>query len=186
MKIIDGDALKKRILNKLGVRSAEYLLPAEKAIYELIDEMPPLEGVCPECGAKVSVVPKLGDEEAKKRIFSMLISCQISTYTNTYAPDEAVVSMGNILKCIEGLTRYKAGKALKTLREDGLVIYTSQGCPAVVSYGECPELLCDAAPPINGYALTKKAYDTAEWKQAYKDWEQSMEDWANGFQEVGA
>ena len=121
--------------------------------------------------------------EAKEKILTMLINCQISTYTALYAPDTAVISTGDIVRDIPGLTRYRARIALKELQAESLVEYTSQGRPAVVSYGEVPELVCDAMPPINGYALTKQAYETDTWKQAHKDWEKSMEEWANGYEE---
>lgn len=120
------------------------------------------------------------ESEAKEKIFSMLISCEISTYTAMYAPDRAVVPISNILACIDGLTKYRARKALKELISDGVICYTSQGCPAIVSYGEYTELVADAAPPINGYCLTKKGFETEGWKQAYAQWNKSMEEWANG------
>ena len=95
-------------------------------------------------------------EEAKEKIFKTIINCQISTHTSLYAPNEAVITIGNLIDLIDGLTKYKARKALKILRDDGFICYKSQGCPAIVSYGEYAELVCDAAPPINGYAITKK------------------------------
>ncbi len=120
------------------------------------------------------------DSEARNRIFSTLISCEISTYTAMYAPDRAVVPISNLLSLVDGLTKYRARKALRQLIQDGVICYTSQGCPAIVSYGEYQELVAEAAPPINGYCLTKKGFETTEWKQAYKDWEKSMEEWASG------
>lgn len=122
------------------------------------------------------------NDEAKRKIFSMLINCEISTYAVLYAPDRAVVTIGNIVESIEGLTRYRARKALKQLIADGIICYTSQGCPAVVSHGEYQELIAEAAPPINGYALTEKGFNTNEWRQAYAQWEKSMEEWANGYE----
>ena len=120
-------------------------------------------------------------ESVETRIFDTLISCEIGTYTSSYAPDRGVVSISNIVALLGDVTKYGARKALKRLMADGLVEYTSQGCPAVISYGEVPELIADAAPPINGYRLTKKGFETSEWKQAYKEWSKSMEEWANGW-----
>lgn len=120
------------------------------------------------------------NKETKEKIFSTLISCEISTYTAMYAPDRAVVPISNLLSLIDGLTKYRARKALRQLIQDGVICYTSQGCPAIVSYGEYTELVADAAPPINGYCLTKKGFETEEWKQAYAQWNKSMEEWANG------
>lgn len=122
------------------------------------------------------------DESVKDRIFNVLISCEIATYTNLYAPDRAVVSISNIVALLGDVTKYGARQALKRLMADGLVEYTSQGRPAVISYyGEDGEgsLIEGAAPPINGYCLTKKGFETPEWKQAYKKWEKSIDEWAN-------
>ena len=40
MRLIDADELKKAIINHLCVKSEDYLLPAEKSIYDLIDNQP--------------------------------------------------------------------------------------------------------------------------------------------------
>lgn len=116
-------------------------------------------------------------EEAKVKIFDCLISCEISLYTVLYAPDKAVVPISNIIHLINGLTKYRARKALKELINDGLIYYTSQGCPALVSY--CDELIDDARPPINGYALTEKGVKTDIFKQKLKEYNESLEEWAN-------
>lgn len=117
--------------------------------------------------------------EAKEKIFNVIINCEISLYTAMHAPDKAVVPISNIIYLINGLTKYRARKALKELIADGLIYYTSQGCPALVSYGEYAELIDDARPPINGYALTQKGVETEIWKKAYKEFERSLEEWAN-------
>ena len=78
-------------------------------------------------------------------------------------------------------TKYRVRKALKELRELELLEYTSQGCPAIVSYRaeSYPELIDDARPPINGYALTKKAFESELWKECYSEWSKGMEEWAS-------
>lgn len=119
------------------------------------------------------------DAKLKDDIFNLLINCEIGLYTSYHAPDRAVVSISNIIALLQGVTKYGARMALKSLVKDGLIEYTSQGHPALVSYGEVPELIADAMPPTNGYALTRKAFNTPEWKQAYKNWCKSMEEWAN-------
>lgn len=118
-------------------------------------------------------------EEAKVKIFDCLISCEISLYTCLYAPDNAVVPISDIIHLINGLTKYRARKALKELINDGFIYYTSQGCPAIVSYGEYTELIYDARPPINGYALTEKGVKTDIFKQRLKEYNKSLEEWAN-------
>lgn len=122
---------------------------------------------------------KITFEQAKERVLNTIISCEIGSYTTLYAPSPAVITISNIMS-LTGLTRYVTREALKALQQEGLVYYTSQGCPAVVSYGECPELVEDARPPINGYALTKEGFRSKQWIDAYEDWKRSMEEWANG------
>ena len=122
---------------------------------------------------------KEADKKSKEKILSTLISGELSTYTSLYAMDRAVISISNMLALNEGMTKHAAKKALKALISEGLVEYTSQGCPAIVSYGEYPELIEEARPPINGYTLAKRAFETEEWKSAYAEWCRSMEEWAN-------
>lgn len=117
--------------------------------------------------------------EAKVKILECIINCEISLYTTLYGPDKAVVPISNIIYLIKGLTKYRARKAIKELISDGLIYYTSQGRPAIVSYGEYTELIDDARPPINGYALTKKGFNTEMWENTHKEWEKSMEEWGN-------
>lgn len=117
-------------------------------------------------------------QEAKIKIFNFIIHAEIGTYTCLYAPAKAVITISNLLDQIEGLTKYRAYKALHELKDEGMIMYTSQGNPDVISYGETPELVCEAAPPTNGYALTIFAFNTEEWKRAYDDWNESLKEWA--------
>ena len=69
---------------------------------------------------------------------------------------------------MKDVRKYKMRKALKELITDGLIEYTSQGCPAIESCGEYTELVCEAGPPINGYALTKVGFESKEYQEASK------------------
>ena len=113
------------------------------------------------------------------KVLRCIMSCEISLYTACYTPDKAVVPISNIVSLLKW-TKYRVRKALKELRELELIEYTSQGCPAIVSYGveSYPELVDDARPPINGYALTLKAFESDLWREMYAEWEKSMEEWA--------
>lgn len=114
------------------------------------------------------------------RVLMMIMNCEISLYTEPYAPDTAVVRMGDICKALPDIPKARVKRAVKELMSDGMICYTSQGCPAVMSYGEVPELVYEAAPPINGYALTEYAFATSMWREIKDAWDKSMEDWANG------
>lgn len=119
-------------------------------------------------------------DEARQKIFRLIINCELSLWTAPYSPDEAVVPISTVVALIDGLSRYQARKSLRGLVSDGLLEYKSQGRPALVSYGECPELICEAMPPVNGYALTKQAFKTDEWLNAKTEWARGMAEWANG------
>ena len=112
------------------------------------------------------------------RTFRVFCSAEISTYMTNYAPDRAVVSTNEVAKCMN-CTKYRAKKAIKELVSRGWIERASCGCPAIVSYGEYTELVCEAMPPKNGYALTEAGFETDLWKTAYAKWCKSMEEWAN-------
>lgn len=111
------------------------------------------------------------------RVFSIITSCELSLHLAMYGPEHAVVPISNILHLEPNITKYKARKALKELINEGLIYYTSQGCPAVVSRGEYDELMYEAGPPINGYALTEAGFQ----HDIYKSCQQSETDHMNAF-----
>lgn len=117
------------------------------------------------------------DKKLKHKIFEFIINAQISTYTALYAPAEAVITISDFKIRFNEASKYQIRKCLKSLIAEGVIHYTSQGRPAIISCGEIPELVYEAAPPINGYALTSKGYQSPEWKNAYKAWEKSMEEY---------
>lgn len=117
-------------------------------------------------------------------VFLVFCHAEIGSYMCTYGPERVVVStkeVANVIHC----SVYRARKAIRELVECGWIERVSCGCPAVVSYGEVPELVCDAMPPKNGYAITKKGFQTDHWKMTYKEWCDDMAEWANkGIEEV--
>ena len=112
-------------------------------------------------------------------VFYTIGSCELSCYTSLYADEKAVVSTGEIAN-MHLWTKYRTRKAIKKLVERGMIERTSIGRPAIESCGEYRELVYDAMPPKNGYAITKKGFETEEWKNQYDMWCRSMEEWANG------
>lgn len=119
-------------------------------------------------------------EADKIQILECLMNGEIGLATTMYGPDRAVISISNLLSLNPGWTKYRMRMALKALMADRLIEYTSQGRPAVVSCGEYAELVCEAMPPINGYALTGKAYNTPIWVTKQKEFEDGLKEWANG------
>ena len=108
--------------------------------------------------------------ELKQRVLSHIVHAEIATYESVYGPDRGVITISNLMLFEPTATKYGMRKVLKELIADGVVEYTSQGCPAIESIGEYTELICDAAPPVNGYALTKAGFESEAWKTAYDDW----------------
>ena len=112
-------------------------------------------------------------------VFNRIANCEVSSYSIPYPPDRVVVSTGEIAKmCL--WSKYRVRKAIKGLVEKGLIERASCGNPAVVSYGEYAELVCESAPPKNGDAITEQGFQSEEWKSIYELWCRSMEEWANG------
>lgn len=117
-------------------------------------------------------------------VFHCLASCEISTYTTLYGPKKVVVSTGNIAQQLSW-SKYRTRKAIHTLVDKGLIERASCGNPAVEGGYEYRELIYEAAPPTNGYAITDKGFQTTEWKKAYDDWCKSMDEWVNSVLEKG-
>lgn len=111
-------------------------------------------------------------------VFHTIGDCELSCYTSLYADEKAVVSADEIAK-MHSWTLYRTRKAIKKLVECGLIARTSIGRPAVVSCGEYRELIYEAMPPKNGYAITKKGFESEAWKNQYDMWCRSMAEWAN-------
>lgn len=119
-------------------------------------------------------------EFVKKRILTHIIQAELATYESCYAPDRAVIPISWLLERESDVTKYRMRKALEELMADGLIEYTSQGRPAIESCGEYKELVCDAAPPINGYALTKAGFESDEWKEASEQRDRAYRRWCEG------
>lgn len=117
-------------------------------------------------------------ESEIEAVFLVFCHAEIGSYMIPYAPDRVVVSARETAKILKW-TEYRTRKAIKELVSRGWIERASCGNPAVVSYGEYTELIFDAEPPKNGYALTKAGFQTDLWKTAYAEWCKSMEEWAN-------
>lgn len=111
-------------------------------------------------------------------VFLVFCQAECGSYMCTYGPERVVVSAMEVANALKW-TVYRARKAIRELVSRGWIERASCGCPAVVSYGEYTELVHDAMPPKNGYAITAEGYKTDYWKMAYKEWCDSLAEWAN-------
>lgn len=100
------------------------------------------------------------DSESAQRIFAeMCYNAHQYWWVN-------VVSVRNLAD-ICNLTVYRTRKAIYQLRNLGLVRRTTCGCPAVVYESESGlDMWCEARPPLNGFGLTAKGYDSATCRRA--------------------
>ena len=72
-----------------------------------------------------------------------------------------------LIASVCGFSEYKTRKMIAVLRQLGLVERTTCGCPAIESNTESGyEMWCEARPPLNGFGLSKKGYDSATYKKA--------------------
>lgn len=106
--------------------------------------------------------------------------CELSN--NIYGID--VIETKSIMRCT-GLTKYKVINQLHFWRDKGLIERASMGFPAQVSRGEIEELICEAAPPINGWKLTERGYKSSVFKIVKDDYLKSLAELANGNAEMG-
>jgi len=98
--------------------------------------------------------------------------------------DAANVHPVRIISEFTGLTKYRVRQAIKALRNLELVERTTCGFPAYEVYTE--NGLTDwgeAHPPVNGFGLTKKGFESATYKKAdelneaeYKRWAEMSEE----------
>lgn len=103
--------------------------------------------------------------------------------------DAANVNSVKIISHFTGLTKYRVRKVIKALRDLGLVERTTCGFPAYETYTENGLTDWDEAhPPVNGFGLTKKGFDSATYKKAdelneaeYKRWAEMSEEEINDY-----
>lgn len=97
--------------------------------------------------------------------------------------DAANVNSVKIISHFTGLTKYRARKAIKVLRDLGLVERTTCGFPAYEWSTESGTDYEEPHPPVNGFGLTKKGFESATYKKAdelneaeYKRWAEMSEE----------
>lgn len=113
----------------------------------------------------------------KERVFEFICQAEIGTYMKMYYPSiHAVISSRNISEVLK-ISAYQTRKALNELKSEGLVKASCMGRPAIESCGEYNELVCEAMPPLRGYSLTAKGFESEKYKQLFKEWEESLKKW---------
>ncbi|MBO7473131.1 MAG: hypothetical protein J6U00_03880 [Ruminococcus sp.] len=97
--------------------------------------------------------------------------------------DAANVNSVKIISHFTGLTKYRVRKVIKALRDLGLVERTTCGFPAYECISESGTDYEEPHPPVNGFGLTKKGFESATYKKAnelieaeYKRWAEMSEE----------
>jgi hypothetical protein len=93
--------------------------------------------------------------------------------------EAANVTPTGILIQVLGYTKYRISKELTFLKKLGLIERTTCGFPAYEIYTENGLTDWDEAhPPLNGFGLTEKGFESATYKRADKLLDEEMERWA--------
>lgn len=97
--------------------------------------------------------------------------------------DAANVNSVKIISHFTGLTKYRVRQAIKALRNLELVERTTCGFPAYEWSTESGTDYEEPHPPVNGFGLTKKGFESATYKKAdelneaeYKRWAEMSEE----------
>lgn len=98
--------------------------------------------------------------------------CRIANIVDISLYDEDVFTTSQLAEFM-GISKYKTRKAIKILLDIGYIERGSVGRPAIVRGYEYPELVCEAAPPLNGFILTETGKQSEIFKE---EWDKSIAD----------
>lgn len=113
-------------------------------------------------------------KENQEKVLQIMCKTELDIYGEIYVFSSREIAIR------AKMSRQNVIKILHELHNKGLVEKASQGCPAQVSCGEVTELICDAAPPKNGWSLTDKSRESSIYKAEQEKFNKSLEKWANG------
>ena len=92
--------------------------------------------------------------------------------------DAANVNSVRLISEFTGLTKYRVRKVINCLRDLGLVERTTCGFPAYEWSSENGKDFTESHPPVNGFGLTKKGFESATYKKADELQEAEYRRWA--------
>lgn len=117
---------------------------------------------------RMAVLAETAKEDGVESLEGRRIFAQLCSYATDYheAANTVPTRLLNQVLC---LTKYRIRKELAILKKLGLVERTTCGFPAYEIYTENGLIDCDEAhPPLNGFGLTKKGFESATYKKADK------------------
>lgn len=127
---------------------------------------------------RISVLSETAKEDGVentegRKIFAFLCSKATDWH------EAANVTPTRLLIQVLGYTKYRISKELTSLKKLGLIERTTCGFPAYEIYTENGLTDWDEAhPPLNGFGLTEKGFESATYKRADKLLDEEMERWA--------
>jgi hypothetical protein len=117
---------------------------------------------------KIAALTETAKEDGVDRDEGRRIFATLCFYATDYQ-DAANVTPTRILMQALGYTKYRISKELSILKKLGLVERTTCGFPAYEIYTENGLTDFDEShPPINGFGLTTKGFESATYKKAIK------------------
>lgn len=105
-----------------------------------------------------------------------VFACLCSAATDYH--DAANVNSVRLISEFTGLTKYRVRKVINCLRDLGLVERTTCGFPAYEWSSENGKDFTESHPPVNGFGLTKKGFESATYKKADELQEAEYRRWA--------
>lgn len=132
---------------------------------------------------KISVLAKTAKEDGVESVEGRRIFAHLCNYATDYH-EATNVTPTRLMVQVLGYTRYRISKELAILKKLGLVERTTCGFPAYEVYTENGLTDWDEAhPPLNGFGLTKKGFESATYKKAdvilnedYRRWAEMSEE----------
>jgi hypothetical protein len=127
---------------------------------------------------RISVLSETAKEDGVESTEGRMIFAYLCSSATDWH-EAANVTPTRILIQVLGYTKYRISKELTFLKKLGLIERTTCGFPAYEIYTENGLTDWDEAhPPLNGFGLTEKGFESATYKRADKLLDEEMERWA--------
>ncbi len=127
---------------------------------------------------RISVLSETAKEDGVESTEGRMIFAYLCSSATDWH-EAANVTPTRILIQFLGHTKYRISKELTFLKKLGLVERTTCGFPAYEIYTENGLTDWDEAhPPLNGFGLTEKGFESSTYKRADKLLDEEMERWA--------
>ncbi len=130
------------------------------------------------CEQRLSVLTEEAKKDGVDREEGRRIFAKLCDYATDYHEAANVTPVRILMQALR-YTRYRICKELSILKALGLVERTTCGFPAYEVYTENGLIDYDEShPPLNGFGLSKKGYESATYKKAQDILDAEYRRWA--------